>query len=907
MALIVGKGRVPAQPARARARLPGVDAPSGTVTFLFTDIEGSTRLWDEHPDLMGPALARHDEIVRAAVHEYRGHIFATGGDGFGAAFQRPSDAVGAAVLTQRTLQSEDSAGVNLRVRMGLHSGESEERDGDYFGPTVNRAARVMSAAHGGQVVVSSTTAELFSGQGVDLVDLGSHRLKGLIDALRLFGVVADGLAWVDRPLVTDQDVPGNLPRLATEFVGRLDLLTQRAADLADRRVVTLTGPGGVGKTRASVEVGWLTLHQFPGGVWMVELASITHPAAVASAVAATLSVQPQPGMSMVGAIVDWLANRRSLLILDNCEHQLEPVVELVSAIVAGSATVTVLATSREPLGVVGERVVPVASLALPDAVALFRDRANAADDTFTVSGDDAELIDAICARLDGIPLAIELAAARVRSLTLPDLAARLDDRFRILRGGGRGGLERHQTLRAAVAWSYDLLGQAEQVLFARLATFGGGFDLGAAEAVCTDDLVSVDDVLDLLGALVDKSMVIAERGDRSMRYRLLETLRQYGEERLQDRGETAAIRDRHLNHFLTICRAARALQMGPRQIEAVALFDREWDNVRSAQEWAAVTDDLDAAQALLSATFVYAWQNMPHEHAEWAERLVAADPGGDQLRSCTYLAAGTWALFALDFNRQARLGQAGIRANSDLSDVAVCGFLLATALIQRGDLEEAVEALHAAEAAADDSGDPYATYWVMQGWLSVAWYRGEDQSNIIQRIADLAESTGAPWVLSGAQLCEAAQRVRDGDFAGALELYRSAQSLAIASGFIVNEGFAGSGIITATLRPLGANPTAECTAILTRLHDARCWMPMWLCVESIANYAARAGGIEAAATITGYLQANVSAWMEASTSRDATLAMIHDHPDARSWTSRGASMNADEVFALVMEQLPGQP
>ena len=892
-----------------RCKAEAVAAPSGTVTFLFTDIEGSTRLWDERPDLMRPALLRHDAIIRGVVGDHGGHIFATGGDGFAVAFQRSSDAVLAALDAQRALQTEPwVAGAELRVRAGLHSGEAEERDGDYFGPTVNRAARVMSAAHGGQVLLSGATAELVGSlDGVELVDLGSLQLKGLMAAVRVFALRAEGLSWVDPPLVTDQEVPGNLPRPATEFVGRVDLLRRRAAELPRRRVVTLTGPGGVGKTRAAIEVGWLTLDLFPGGVWMVELAAVTDPAVVIAAVAAALSVQPQPGMSMLGSILDWLANRRLLLILDNCEHVLEPVAEMVSAIVGGTATVTVLATSREPLGVPGERVVAVESLPLPDAVELFRERAAAADDSFPVSDGDLEQVEAICARLDGIPLAIELAAARVRSLTLADLAARLGDRFRLLRGGGRGGMERHQTLRAAVAWSYQLLTQSEQVLFARLAVFGGGFDLDAAEAVCVDEVVEVDDVLDLLSSLVDKSMVIADRSGPSTRYRLLETLRQYAEERLHDSGETAATRDRHFAHFLSVCRAARALQMGSREIEAVALFDREWDNVRSAQEWAALSDNLDATQALLRATFVYAWQHMLLEHAEWTERLVDSGPGGVQLQSCTYLSAGTWALFALDFDRLARLAAAGIRANSDLTDVAVCGYLLTSALFQQGQFADAEAALRAAEVAANESGDPYATFWVLQGWIQIGGDQPDVMSDAITRLSGLARSTGAPWMLGGAHFAVATQRLHAGDFDGALEGYRSAQSLAVTTGSVAFEGSAGSGVVSATLGPPRATPTPECRAVLTRLHDTRCWIFLWACIDTIANYLARSGHIEAAATIIGYLEANISTWMDAALSRTATLEILHDHPNRRSCASRGAAMNADELFAFVLEQVPAGP
>ena len=304
--------------------------PTGTVTFLFTDIEGSTRLWDEHPVVMPEVLGRHDAIVRAAIGAHGGFVFSTGGDGVGAAFQRAGEAVAAAVDSQRVLQAESwPAGVSLRVRMGVHTGEAQERDGDYFGPPLNRAARLMGAARGGQVAVSGTTVEVI-GQpvGWEFVDLGGHRFKGLVEPVHVFAVRADGLAWVDRPLARSQETPGNLPLLATEFIGRVADLRRRVEELPKRRLVTLTGTGGVGKTRAAMEIGWMLTDEFSGGVWFVERAPIADPDMVAVSLAAVLSIELQQGVSILESIVDWLRARRVLLILDNCEHVLAPVADL---------------------------------------------------------------------------------------------------------------------------------------------------------------------------------------------------------------------------------------------------------------------------------------------------------------------------------------------------------------------------------------------------------------------------------------------------------------------------------------------------------------------------------------------------------------------------------------------------
>ena len=400
--------------------------PSGTVTFLFTDIEGSTRRWEADADGMRAALAVHDEVLRSAIENCGGWVFKHSGDGVCAAFASARSAVDAAVAAQRSMQ--------LPVRMGIATGEAEQRGDDYFGPALNRAARIMGVGHGGQIVVSSVTASLLQRtHGIELMDLGAIRLKGIAEPVHVFGVHGNGVAWLDRPLIGMQDTRGNLPHLQTEYVGRLDALQQRR--LTNHRLVTLMGAGGVGKTRNAIEVGWLVVDEFADGAWLIELAPIADPASVHAAVASTLGAQPQPDMTMVQAIVDWCRGRRALIIIDNCEHVLDPVVELVSAIVAGAPTITLLTTSREPLGVQGEQVVRIPSLDPEvEGSELFCLRAAAVDDAFAPTDRDRVAIASICARLDGIPLAIELAAARIRSLAPEELLERLDDRFRLLRG-----------------------------------------------------------------------------------------------------------------------------------------------------------------------------------------------------------------------------------------------------------------------------------------------------------------------------------------------------------------------------------------------------------------------------------------------------------------------------------------
>ena len=424
-----------------------------------------------------------------------------------------------------------------------------------------------------------------------------------------------------------------MPSAATSFVGHGEELRRLAADLPLRRLITLTGVGGVGKTRLALEAGGMVADEFPDGVWLCELAPVAEPAAVAHAVATTLSIRTQAGLSLVDSVVDALRGRRLLVILDNCEHLLDAAAELVGRVTESCPTVTVLATSREPLGVAGERVWVVPSLsAATEGVRLFCDRAEAAHASFSPSEGDLAVIAEICERLDGIPLAIELAAARVRFMTAADLAERLHDRFRLLRGGRRG-LERHHTLAATVQWSYRLLAEAERVLFDRLSVFAGGFTLAAAEAVCADDRVDRLDVAGDLAALVDKSMVVADRAGNHARYRLLETLRQFGEERLDETAQAGELRDRHLRYYVGVAHEARRHYEGRAQAAGAATFRSEWANIRAAIQWAITQDDRATATGLLDALFLFAYLEERYELGDWASQaLTGAARDADRVR-----------------------------------------------------------------------------------------------------------------------------------------------------------------------------------------------------------------------------------------------------------------------------------
>ena len=592
--------------------------PSGTVTFLFTDIEGSTRRWESAPDAMRAELAAHDEVLRVAIESQGGWLFKHTGDGVCAAFPSARAAVDAATDAQRALR--------LPVRMGIATGEAEQRGEDYFGPALNRAARVMAVGHGGQILVSATAAALVS--GVDLQDLGEHQLRDLAGAEHLFQVRGDGLIAEFPRLRTANAVPGNLPMQATSFVGRDVEVEELVGVVRTHRLVTLTGVGGVGKTRLAVQVAAELVPDFGDGVWLAELAPVGDPAAVPDAVANSLGIIRQPGRTVTESVVESLAGRRLLVVVDNCEHVLDAAADLVEAILARASRVTVIATSREGLRVGAEHLWPVPSLdvragAASAAVELFVERARAAVPGFSL-GDEADThaVEEICRRLDGIALAIELGAARMVSMTPTEVLTRLNDRFRLL-SGSRRGLERHQTLRQAVQWSYDLLTSEEQLVLGCCSVFANGFDLAAATTVVDGGLDDYE-VLDLLDSLVRKSLVTATHVGGITRYGLLETIRQFAEDQLAAGGTIAEARDRHARWYASQAVAHTEIWLSPQLRVAIDWVDVEFANLRAGFRWSADQQDLETATAIAahSATFCYHLQRS--EPIGWAEEVLPA-------------------------------------------------------------------------------------------------------------------------------------------------------------------------------------------------------------------------------------------------------------------------------------------
>jgi predicted ATPase/class 3 adenylate cyclase len=598
------------------------------MTLLFTDIEGSTTLLQRvGEDVYGRALAEHHALIRSSLAAYDGTELTMMGDGFFAAFSSPRACIAAVLAMQQALQSHSwpGGGEPLRVRMGVHTGEAEQTAAGPVGLDVHRAARIAAVAHGGQILLSETAAALvrdFLPDGATLNDLGMHRLKDLGRPERIFQLTAPGLPS-EFPALRSLGNPtllNNLPAELSTFVGRAAELKDILPLVDSSRLVTLTGPGGSGKTRLGVQAAAELLDESGDGVWLVELAAVTDAGSVPSAIAGVLGVAAQPGRAMLDTLVNALAPQRLLIVLDNCEHLVDACARAADAILRRCPRVHLLATSREPLGISGETIYRVPPLSLPvdddsgsapaelsDAMALFVDRARQQGVSLTVDASSGPLIASICRRLDGMPLAIELAAARLRSLSLADLRDRLDQRFRLLVGGSRAALARQQTLLATVAWSYSLLDKGEQQLLRWLAVFPESFDLSGAEAVCGVAGMDRLDVVDLLGSLVNKSLVGTERGPDNLRYRLLETIRQFAGERLVEAGDTAAVSAAHCEYFASVAEEAGARLTGPDQGRWFAVLDAERANLWRAAEYAASVPDGTSRVLRLSAVIRRYW------------------------------------------------------------------------------------------------------------------------------------------------------------------------------------------------------------------------------------------------------------------------------------------------------------
>jgi predicted ATPase len=743
------------------------------VTFLFTDIEDSTPRWEVDAEDMRLALAAHDELLGVAISQQNGYLFKHTGDGVCAAFASPRAAVDAAISAQRVLQ--------LPVRMGIATGEAELRGDDYFGLVLSRTARVMSAGHGGQILVAGATAALLD--GIDVRDLGAHRLKGLSAPVEILQVLADGLPTEFPPLRTHDVSPGNLPAEVSSFLGREDDVAEVADALHTHRVVTLVGVGGVGKTQLALHAAAAVSSRHRDGVWLVELAPVLDAADVPEAVAAVFTVTQPPQGTWVDAIAESLERRELLLVLDNCEHVLDAAARLCDLLAARCPNITVLATSREALGVTGERAHRVPSLDVGEdspALALFIDRAAAVEPAFDPGPDRAAIVE-IVQRLDGIPLAIELAAARVRSMSPMQIRDRLDERFRLLTGSRRS-IERHQTLHQAVQWSYDLLTEDERTALRNVAVFAAGFTLAAAAEVCAPSETSDEiEMLDLIDSLVRKSLVVVDRASAEPRYTMLETVRQFAEERLVESGLADELRHRHATYFAVQAERAFDRWAGPGEAEAYRFVDQEIANLRAAFRWSVDHGHLDPAVVIAASVHTVARMRLRTEHVGWAVEVLegARTVAHRKLPLLLSTASDTaWSLGRLD-EAKARADESIACADDPRFESVPWGYIdRAEIALFEDDITSALEYLR--RGAAHPSDD--AVRVALAGLVWFSGMAGQQLSDeMLHDALTKVKARGFPLTAAIATVGVAAA-VAEEDLSAAIELYEEAIGYVEAAG-----------------------------------------------------------------------------------------------------------------------------
>jgi predicted ATPase/class 3 adenylate cyclase/DNA-binding CsgD family transcriptional regulator len=855
--------------------------------LLFTDIEGGVRLWDADRDAMMAASARHDRIVREQI-EASGHVFRKVGEAYRAVFTDPVAALCAAVAIQRAVGAEPwASSLPIRVGMALHSGACAERDGDYVGPVVNRTARLLDIGHGGQVLVTAAAYALLADRlpgGIGLRDLGEQRLKDLGRAERVFQVTGPGLAdgfGVLRSL-DDPALRHNLPSQATGFVGRtVELAELRALVSGGSRLVTIAGPGGIGKSRLALQLAADVLDGTGDGVWLAELAPVTEPELVTRTAAAALRVSEAPGRPMLDTLIDALGDRELLLILDNAEQVLGAVAKLADAVIRSCPRVSLLVTSREPLGLHGEHVfrvpglaVPPAGLAAPDRLAgfesvqLFTEHAALRRRGFVVDDASAAAVAAICVRLDGIPLALELAAARLGSLSVPEISARLDQRFRLLTTGNRTALPRHQTLRALIDWSYDLLSVPEQIVFERLSVFAGGWSMDAAEAVARDGHVAEWQVLDLVAALVGKSLVQAEVLHSSTRYRLLETIRHYAAERLALRAgpDLLAARVAHRDHYLSLVETALPQMRGPDEERWLDRIEAEFDNIRAALAFS-IADPGGTEPGLRLAAGLRTFVFSRGRSGEVIEALGALLGRPDARQPTRYLALALIANCKLltHFNRSPdipSMAEEAITIARGLADDALASDAL-TALnwfrFLQGDLPAALARADEAVALARAAGIPIRLGTALGHRAVFKAETGELDASLAdyQEVLSLSRATGDNYTLVVTLINMGVDQVTAGEFPAARAYLQDALRVADAHGYQhlsaaaeMNLGFAyliNSDVASAGRLLVGVLDRARATSEMTWVHGA----VLGLALAAAADAAPADPAAPAAATLLG--------------------------------------------------------
>ncbi len=803
--------------------------PSGTVTFLFTDIEGSTRSWEEHPAAMASAVQQHDAVLRACIGEHGGVVFKMVGDACCAAFDNPEGAVRAILAAHRALAAEEWSEVDrIRIRSALHTGVAQERDGDYFGQTLNRVARLLSAGHGGQTLLSGAVQELVRDHlpsNTRLVDLGEHRLRDLVRAEHIFQLVAPDLP-VDFPRLKTLDAhPTNLPLQATPLIGRerevAELCGILRQDIA--RLITLTGPGGTGKTRLAVQAAAELLDEFPDGVYFVPLAAVRDAGLVTGVIADALSLSESRGEDLGQTVRSYLKDKKLLLVLDNFEQVIGAAQE-VSELLSTCPELKGIVTSRSALRLYGEREFGVSPLEVPDlarlrsrpavedypSVTLFVQRAQAVKREFGLTDDNAMLIAEICTRLDGLPLAIELAAARVRVLPVKAIHDRLSSRLSLLTGGARDTPARQQTLRGAIEWSYELLEPSEQLLFRRLAVFSGGCTLDAMEAICSQ--AGGLDVLEVIGSLVDKSLVRqAESDDGEPRFAMLETIREYAFQELTATGESEAIERIHFDHFLDFACAAKDYLNGPEQALWLTRIEREHDNLRSALDWSLRRDNEAAAR--LAVALLPFWQVRSYfsEGRHFLEAALGGLISDASVRGRILQGLGSIAYFRAEYGRAVAYYEESLEIWRELGEkrrISMCLNNLGNVGWYRGEFDVAKQFYRESLALDRELGDEIAAAKVLGNLGSLATQEGNgdeawrlltesltmlrkagDRQGIATGLLNLAEEADRQGNTAEAEKCvrESADIYRDlGNKRGAAICLQNLGQLALSRGDTVS-------------------------------------------------------------------------------------------------------------------------
>jgi predicted ATPase/class 3 adenylate cyclase/Tfp pilus assembly protein PilF len=772
--------------------------PSGIVTFLFSDIEGSTRRWETQPELMKEAFARQERIMRKAMAAHRGYVYKMIGDAFQVAFVSAADALAAAVEAQQALHAEQWGQIGpIKVRMALHTGMTEERGDDYVGPLLNRVARLMSAGYGGQILLTQATFDQLNNplpDGVVVKDMGERRLRDLIRAEHVYQAIIHDLPADFPPLKTLDYRPHNLPVQLTSFVGRAKEMADVKRLLSTTRLLTLTGAGGAGKTRLSMQAAAEVIDHYQNGVMLVELAPLAEPALVPQVIANTLNIAESPGSSLLDALINHMRDKEMLLLLDNCEHLVEACATLVHKLLSVAPKLKVMASSREPLRIAGEVTYRVPSLQTPDpkarwsvdslaqyeSVQLFIDRAMAVQPDFEITPANAPAIAQICRRLDGIPLAIELAAARVNVINVEKIAARLNDRFKLLTGGDRTALPRQQTLRAAIDWSYSLLRDlppSERVLLRRVAVFAGEWTPEVAEEVCIweepSSSLEREDVLDLVGSLVNKSLVVMDQAaGADARYHLLETIREYALNKLREAGEETQVRARHAAYFVKLAEATEPMLKGKAQLAGMTVLNQNFDDLRTTLDWLAGTEPHSALRlAVLLGRYWEMGSHFSEGRAVLARMLKLAVDAPPALRA-------------------EALGQAGLLTFRQ-GDYALAESLLQEALsISQtiGNDAGTADAMTNLGATASARGDyAHAREWLEQG-LSLARRAGDDDAEAyaLVMLGNMAYGMGDERMAQRHYEDALVMRRRQGDEISAGKLLHNLGSLAHAQNDLAN-------------------------------------------------------------------------------------------------------------------------